>query len=67
MNLANTFNRIKTLFAGDTATKRIRLIDVSEHLRRDLGLHDVNSDRRVIERAGRTEEFVVFGPLTRAP
>jgi len=66
MNLINTFTRIRTLFTPRKANE-VRFIDINEHIRRDIGLYNINSDRRVNERAPRTEEFVVFGPLTRAP
>ncbi|WP_196159482.1 hypothetical protein [Reinekea sp. G2M2-21] len=66
MNLANTFARVRALFPR-RAAKSIRLIGANEHLRRDLGLDNVNSERRVHERAPRTQEYIVFGAVTRAP
>jgi hypothetical protein len=66
MNLVNTFARIRAAFKTRPATK-IRVVDVNEHMKRDLGLYNINSDRRVAERAPRTEVFVVYGAVTRAP
>lgn len=66
MNLANTFARIRALFPRREA-KSIRLTFANEHLRRDLGLDNVNSDRRVHDRAPRTETYVILGAVTRAP
>ena len=66
MNLANTFARVRKLFAVKP-TKTIRLIDVNEHLQRDIGLYNINSDRRVLEHTARTEILVAYGVPTRAP
>lgn len=66
MNLANTFARIRVLFPR-RKTKTIRMIDVNDHIKRDIGLYDFNSDRRVHERTPRAEEFIVYNAVTRAP
>ncbi len=66
MNLANTFARVRALFPR-RAAKNVRLTFVNEHLRRDLGLDNLNSERRVHDRAPRTETFVIYGAVTRAP
>lgn len=66
MNLLKTFARIRVLFTRNRGTE-IRLVDLNEHLRRDLGLDNTSSDRRVHERAPRTQEFIISNVLTRAP
>jgi hypothetical protein len=66
MNLANTFARIRVLFPRRKA-KDVRLIELNEHMKRDLGVYNASSDRRVHERPTRTEEFIVFSVATRAP
>ena len=76
MNLANTFARIRALFRRTVSrttlfrrnkSTEIRFIDVSEHLRRDLGYYNGDSKRRVHEDHPRSETFVVYGPLKRGP
>jgi hypothetical protein len=76
MNLANTFARIRALFRRTftrgvllrrNKSTEIRFIDVSEHLRRDLGYYNGDSKRRVHEDHPRSETFVVYGPLRRGP
>jgi hypothetical protein len=66
MNLTNTFARIRALFPR-RPVNQVRFIDVNEHIRRDLGFYNMNSDRRVAERAPRTQEFIISGVITRAP
>lgn len=66
MNLANTFARIKKAFTPKIR-KEVRVIELSEHMKRDMGLYNGSSDRRVHEKPIATETFIVMGTLTRAP
>jgi len=62
----NTFARVRKLFKT-RESKEVRLVDLSEHLRRDLGLHETNSSRRVNHAAPKTEEYIVFNAFKRGP
>lgn len=66
MNLIKTFARVRALFFRNASTD-VRFVDLNEHLRRDLGLDNTSSDRRVHERPPRTQEFIISHALTRAP
>lgn len=66
MNLANTYAIVKKLFFRNEP-KTIRPEDLSEHLRRDIGLDNEAVSRRADERPLPQKEIVVLGHLTRAP
>lgn len=66
MNLLNTFARIRVLFRREMK-KEIRIVDLSAHMRKDLGIDNINSERRRADRAPRQETYVTFGAVTRAP
>ena len=66
MSLATIFARVKKLFFRREG-KEIRLVDLSEHMRRDLGLDNSSSTRRTHEAALPKKEIVIHGHLTRAP
>ncbi|EAR11113.1 hypothetical protein [Reinekea blandensis] len=66
MNLLKTFARIRILFTRNRGAE-VRLIDLNDHLRRDLGIDNASSDRRVHEHAPRAQEFIISNVLTRAP
>ena len=66
MNLINKFALIKKLFARREG-KTIHLVELNDHLRRDIGLDNVNAAGRVRKEALPKKEIIVHGHLTRAP
>ncbi len=66
MNLLKAFARIKILFTRSRSAE-LSLLDLNNHLRRDLGLLDRNSDRRVHERPIRSEIIIASSRLSRGP
>jgi hypothetical protein len=66
MSLVAIFARVKKLFFRREGNE-IRLVDLSEHMRRDLGLDSTGSTRRAHETALPQKEVVIYCHLTRAP
>ena len=66
MNLVNTFARIKKLFAKPKRPN-ITVIQGNEHLARDIGLYNINSDRRVDVKQPTAKDVIVLQGFTRAP
>lgn len=66
MNLVNTFARIKKLFVK-TKKPNIATIQGNAHLARDVGLYNVNSDRRVAVKQPTATDVIIFQNVTRAP
>jgi len=66
MNLANTFARIKKLFVKPKRLN-ITVIQANEHLARDIGLYNIDSDRRVDVKQPKAKDAVVLQKFKRAP
>lgn len=66
MNLVNIFARIRLAFRI-THTPRIYDYELSEHLRKDMGLHNPSNQHIEKGHVKHREDIVTYGIFTRAP
>jgi uncharacterized protein YjiS (DUF1127 family) len=66
MNLVNTFARIKKLFIRREG-KTLHLTELSDHMRRDLGLDNGSIPEHKHKEDLPKKEVIIHGHLTRAP